>query len=103
MKDDVTIYRSDSNETIERLAELDSSPCPAGPVLVAAVAGQARAALPLNGGPAIADPFHPTAELVSLLEMRAAQLNRSSSPHRLVTLPPWLHRARRPALGTVGA
>jgi hypothetical protein len=33
------------------------------------------AALPLAGGKPIADPFFRTAELVGLLELRAAQLN----------------------------
>jgi hypothetical protein len=103
MNDDVAIYQSEPDETIELLAELDSSSCPRGPVLVAAVAGEARAALPLNGGPVIADPFHRSAELVSLLEVRAAQLNRRSSPHRFLTLPARLHRAGRLALVAVTA
>jgi hypothetical protein len=78
MTDTVTIYQSNPDATIERLAALDSSPCPRGRVLVAAVAGEPRAALPLDGGPAVADPFHRTVELVSLLEMRVAQLNGRS-------------------------
>jgi len=84
MTDDVTIYQSDPDATIELLAELDSSPCPSGRMLVAAVGGEPRAALPLDGGPPVADPFHPTAGLVSLLKMRAAQLNGWSSRARLV-------------------
>jgi hypothetical protein len=32
------------------------------------------AALPLGSGRVIADPFEPTAEVVALLELRAAQL-----------------------------
>jgi hypothetical protein len=71
-------------------------------MLVAAVAGEPRAALPLNGGPVLADPFHRTAELVSLLEMRAAQLNSRSRSHLLVSLPSWLRRSRPLALATVG-
>jgi hypothetical protein len=102
MNDAVTIYQSEPDETIELLAELDSSSCPGGPMLVAAVAGEPRAVLPLNGGPAIADPFHRTAELVSLLEIRAAQLNHSSRPRRFLRLPARLYRPRRLALGTVG-
>jgi hypothetical protein len=58
-----------------RLAQLDSAPA-AKPVamLVAEVGGELRAALPLDGGRAIADPFRPTAELVGILEERARQL-----------------------------
>lgn len=43
-------------------------------MLVAAVDGEPVAALPLDGGPAIADPFQRTAALVSLLELRIAQM-----------------------------
>lgn len=60
---------------LSRLAQLDSAPQP-GPVamLVAEVGGELRAALPLDGGRAIADPFHPTAALVAMLAERARQL-----------------------------
>jgi hypothetical protein len=56
------------------LAELDSTTVPAGPALVAEIDGRIRAALPLDGGAPIADPFHRGAELVDLLRLRAAQL-----------------------------
>jgi hypothetical protein len=60
---------------LNRLAQLDSAPPPARvPVLVAEVGGELRAALPLDGGPAIADPFRRTAELVAILADRARQL-----------------------------
>jgi hypothetical protein len=95
MTDDVTIYQSDPDATIERLAALDSSRRPRGRVLVAAVAGEPRAALPLDGSPPIADPFHRTAELVSLLEMRVAQLNGRSSRKGLFVLPTWFGRRRQ--------
>lgn len=74
MTDGVTIYLSEPDETIERLAQLDSAGRPSCPVLVAAVDGEPVAALPLDGGPAIADPFQRTAALVSLLELRIAQM-----------------------------
>jgi hypothetical protein len=70
-----------------RLAELDSAPRPgAGPMLVAEVGGELRAALPLDGGRAIADPFRPTAELVAPLVGRARQLE-ASEPRRAA--PRW--------------
>ena len=43
-------------------------------VLVAEVGGELRAALPLSATEAIRDPFHATADLASLLSLRAAQL-----------------------------
>jgi hypothetical protein len=66
---------SDSdNGRIERLALLDSAPVPAGPVLVAEQDGMLVAAVPLRGGRSIADPFVPSADIVSLLEFRRTQL-----------------------------
>jgi hypothetical protein len=62
------------SERLRILAELDSAATPAGPVLVAEVDGRLRAALPLDGGCPIADPFHGGAEMIQLLRMRAAQL-----------------------------
>jgi hypothetical protein len=59
---------------LARLAELDSRTAPAGYVLVAEVDGVLRAAVPVGGGESVADPFHPTAALTSLLELRARQL-----------------------------
>ena len=61
-------------ERLRILAELDSATAPAGPALVAEVDGRLRAALPLDGGAPIADPFHRGAELIQLLKVRAAQL-----------------------------
>jgi hypothetical protein len=61
-------------DRLRRLAELDAAPAPFGPALVAEIDGRLRAALPLDGGPAISDPFHRGAELVELLRLRALQL-----------------------------
>jgi hypothetical protein len=61
-------------EDVRRLAELDSARLRDGAALVAEVDGRIEAALPLDGGRAIADPFVPSAELVTLLELRARQL-----------------------------
>jgi hypothetical protein len=56
---------------VRDLADLDSRPAPTGDVLVAEVGGAVRAALPLDGGPAVADPFSPSRPLVALLALRA--------------------------------
>ncbi len=60
---------------LRRLAQLDGKPRPqTADLLVAEVDGEVLAALPLDGGATIADPFRPTAELIDLLCMRAGQL-----------------------------
>jgi hypothetical protein len=64
----------DDADAVARLAALDSARPPAGELLLAVVDGELRAALPLDGDDAIADPFEPTAELVALLRARARQL-----------------------------
>jgi hypothetical protein len=70
--------RSDER-AIERVAQLDSRSIPAGEVLVADVEGEVVAAKPLDGGVAVADPFRPTAEIVSLLEARAREMRAADS------------------------
>ena len=60
---------------LRRLAQLDSAPPPGQvPMLVAAAGGELCAALPLNGGPVIANPFRRTEEIVAALAARARQL-----------------------------
>jgi hypothetical protein len=66
--------RPEDRAALARLAELDSARLPAAPVLVAVVGGELRAALSLSDGAAIADPFHRTAWLMTLLTVRAGQL-----------------------------
>jgi hypothetical protein len=82
-------------EPLGRLAQLDSAPPPAAvPMLVAEIGGELRAALPLDGGPAIADPFRRTAELVAILAERRRQL---APPPRRAARRWRLLRAPRPA------
>ncbi|MET0510731.1 MAG: hypothetical protein ABW135_03495 [Thermoleophilaceae bacterium] len=73
---DITVRRSVSADRaeLERLAALDSASPPRGPALVAESDARMIAALLLGSGRTIADPFEPTAEIVALLELRAAQL-----------------------------
>jgi hypothetical protein len=82
---------------LRRLAALDSSRLPSGPLLVGELGGSIQAAAPVNGGRSIANPFVRTAELVSLLELRAAQLRAQGAVQadvgRVIPLPP-----RPPAL-----
>jgi hypothetical protein len=99
----VTIRPAEAQDAaaLSRLAVLDSTSAPRGAVLLAEVDGELWAALPLGGGPAIGDPFRPSADLVRLLELRASQLAGGDGrrPRRrgrgsLVPLSRW---RRRPA------
>jgi hypothetical protein len=56
---------------LERLAVLDSAEPLSGDVLVAYAGGDLRAALSVDTGRAVADPFYPSAELVDLLHAAA--------------------------------
>lgn len=60
---------------LHTLAALDSARVPSGPVLIAEVDGRLTAALGLDGGEPIADPFRRSAHIVHLLRIRAAQLS----------------------------
>jgi hypothetical protein len=81
---DITVRRAVSGDRSElaRLAVLDSATPPRGPALVAEADSRMLAALPLGSGRPIADPFEPTAEVVALLELRAAQLGRGEPESR---------------------
>jgi len=59
---------------IAYLAALEDSPSPAGPTLVAIVDDRIEAALPLEGGAPVANPFAPSGQLAELLTLRAEQL-----------------------------
>jgi hypothetical protein len=66
--------RPDDEPELARLASLDERPVPTGPVLLAEVEGELRAALSLHDGATLANPFFPSAGLLHLLVARAAQL-----------------------------
>jgi hypothetical protein len=82
--DSITIRmaRFEDREALFRVAQRDSTRLPEGPLMVAAVGGEIRAAAAVETGDTIADPFHSTAELVSMLTVRIAELNGSSAPRR---------------------
>lgn len=65
----------DDLEEVAQLAALDSVRLPSGPMLVAEVDDDLRAALSLSEGSVVADPFYPTAHLVELLRKRAIELS----------------------------
>jgi hypothetical protein len=68
-------------DDLRYLAALDSARALLGDVLVAEADGVIHAAYSVDERRAIADPFVPTAELVALLEVRAAPL-REARPKR---------------------
>jgi len=59
---------------LRRLAALDSAEVLAGPALLAEVGGTAAAAIALDDGAVVADPFRLTADLVDLLRLRRARV-----------------------------
>src|SRR5438552_4365373 len=63
---------------LARLAALDSAEPLAGRALVAEVDGKLRAALPLDGGRAIADPFSESEHVLALLDAHARAVGRAS-------------------------
>jgi hypothetical protein len=71
MAPQITIRQATSADafTLRRLAALDDAPALHGEALVAEQAGDIRAALSLEDGRAIANPFAPTASLVEMLRM----------------------------------
>jgi hypothetical protein len=94
----LTIRFADSldGRALVRLAALDSAEALRLPALVADVEGELRAALSLVDRSVIADPFHPTLELVELLRARADQL-RTQRPRgrQLLGVPLRAMRALR--------
>lgn len=76
---------------LERLAALDSARPLAGDVMLAHAGGEVRAAVSLETGRAVADPFYPSLELVPLLRAAAGERPRRRSWRRAA-------RVARPAL-----
>jgi hypothetical protein len=69
----LTIRRADLADlaALDRLAALDSASPPTGDALVAEVGGELWAALEIDTGATIADPFRPSGDLVELLKLHA--------------------------------
>jgi hypothetical protein len=78
--------------SLERLAALDSARPLTGEVMLAHAGGDVRAALSLETGRVVADPFYPSAELVELLRAASGNSPRRSRRRRRAA------RVARPAL-----
>ena len=70
---------------LRRVAGRDSRLLPEGDLLIAEVGGEIQAALSLQTGESVADPFRPTAAMVDLLKLRARQFDRRAQG----TKRPW--------------
>ena len=73
-------------DAVARLAEVDSSRAPRGVVLLAEVEGELWAAVSVDDGHAVADPFRPTGELVHRM-MATARRVRRAERERTAPLP----------------
>jgi hypothetical protein len=62
----------DDAPAVRRLAQLDSRRPPSGRVLLAVVGTEPVAALGVETGTVVADPFRPTADVVAVLRQAAA-------------------------------
>lgn len=83
----IRFARAEDGVDLERLSQLDSASAPTRPTLVAEVDGEVIAALALDGGRPISDPFRRTAETVRVLELRASQLRQEPRAAKRQPLP----------------
>jgi hypothetical protein len=80
----LTIRRAAASDlaAVADLAALDSSSPPTGEVLLAEVGNELWAAIEVDSGAAIADPFRPSGDVVELLRFRAERARRASGVER---------------------
>jgi hypothetical protein len=87
----------DEGRVVERLAQLDSAPRLTGRVLLAEADRVPVAAISLETGAVVADPFEPTAYAVRVLRLRRYQLTRQGGRRPIGAL---LRRSRAATHGT---
>jgi hypothetical protein len=80
---------------VVRLARLDQRPAPSGRVLLGIVDGHVKAAVAVDSGYAVADPFAPTADVVALLRLRASRLRGELARTRPSSVLRAMFRGRR--------
>jgi hypothetical protein len=82
----LTIRRADAADAValHRLAALDSAFPPTGDMLLAEVGDELWAAVEIETGTAIADPFRPSGDLVDLLRLQLSLEVRPERPQRSV-------------------
>jgi hypothetical protein len=77
----------DDAAALARLAKLDSRRPPAGPAFVAERGGRLLAAISLDDHRIVADPFAPTADLIALLRVHAAEAARPRRRQMILRRP----------------
>ncbi len=79
----LTIRRATAEDAlaVRRLAILDSAFPPTGEVMLAEMGTELWAALSVDTGAVVADPFRPSRDVVDLLRFRAGRLNGESRSH----------------------
>jgi len=79
---EITVRLADHTDAraLLTLAALDSAQVPAGALVIAESDGELVAAVSVDGGRPLADPFRRTSLIVEMLELRAAQI-RSGTEH----------------------
>jgi hypothetical protein len=65
----------EDRERVGQLAQLETKRPLEGPLLGASVGGRLVAAIAIESGESVADPFLPSAHARAMLELRASQLN----------------------------
>jgi hypothetical protein len=75
----VRLAAPEDEPALRRLAEIDSAPPLKGRILIAELEGEPRAAVSLETGSVIANPFKPAADIVHVLHLRRYQLMRQGS------------------------
>jgi hypothetical protein len=86
-----TIRRASAGDSaaVARLATLDSATAPTGDLLLGEVGDELWAAVGIDSGAAIADPFRPSLDIVELLRLRAKMMRRGiEAPRRGLRLLP---------------
>jgi hypothetical protein len=80
----LTIRRATAADAfaLKRLAAIDSAAPPTGDVLLAEMDNELWAAVAVESGTAIADPFRPSGDLVELLRFRAERMRGDEHAHR---------------------
>ena len=91
----VRLATAHDGPALVRVADLDSAVMPCAPLLIGERASRVVAALSLREGAIIADPFVPTADIVTLLRLRAWQMREPARPAPRLRLSFALLRPRR--------
>ena len=74
IRESIQLRLSECRSELERLAALSERPATSGEWLVADVDGVPVAAVSIDDGTTLYDPFKPTKQIVSLLQMRRKQV-----------------------------